>query len=71
MDNSDDENHRLSLSGSHVRFNVTYKQAVDYPVDLYYMMDLSLSMSDDRDKLSQLGDLLGQFITTYSCKPFL
>ncbi|GMT19141.1 hypothetical protein PFISCL1PPCAC_10438 [Pristionchus fissidentatus] len=45
---------------SRVRFNVTYKQAVDYPVDLYYMMDLSLSMSDDREKLSQLGDLLAE-----------
>lgn len=35
-----------------------YSQAVDYPVDLYYLMDLSKSMEDDKEKLSKLGDLL-------------
>merc|ERR1719225_66224 len=35
-----------------------YEQAVDYPVDLYYLMDLSKSMEDDKEKLSALGDLL-------------
>lgn len=35
-----------------------YKQAKDYPVDLYYLMDLSNSMKDDKDKLSALGDQL-------------
>uniref|UniRef100_A0AC35TMN0 Integrin beta n=1 Tax=Rhabditophanes sp. KR3021 TaxID=114890 RepID=A0AC35TMN0_9BILA len=43
---------------SKVRFEVTYKQALDYPVDLYYLMDLSYSMKDDKQKLSELGDLL-------------
>ncbi|VDK17924.1 unnamed protein product [Anisakis simplex] len=43
-----------------VRFNVTYRQAVDYPVDLYYLMDLSYSMKDDKKKLSELGDLLAE-----------
>lgn len=38
---------------------MTYRQAVDYPVDLYYLMDLSYSMKDDKQKLSELGDLLG------------
>ncbi|XP_071440832.1 integrin beta-PS-like [Hetaerina americana] len=33
-----------------------YSQAEDYPVDLYYLMDLSASMSDDKDTLSLLGD---------------
>lgn len=37
---------------------VDYSQAVDYPVDLYYLMDLSKSMEDDKEKLSHLGDLL-------------
>lgn len=37
---------------------VKYGQAVDYPVDLYYLMDLSKSMEDDKEKLSHLGDLL-------------
>ncbi|XP_065364687.1 integrin beta-PS-like [Calliphora vicina] len=35
-----------------------YSQAEDYPVDLYYLMDLSNSMADDKEKLSALGDLL-------------
>ncbi|XP_046382913.1 integrin beta-PS-like [Ischnura elegans] len=33
-----------------------YSQAEDYPVDLYYLMDLSGSMSDDKETLSHLGD---------------
>lgn len=39
-------------------FNINYAQAEDYPVDLYYLMDLSKSMEDDKEKLSHLGDLL-------------
>ncbi len=35
-----------------------YAQAKDYPVDLYYLMDLSKSMEDDKAKLSALGDRL-------------
>lgn len=48
------------FSEARVRFQVTYRQAVDYPVDLYYLMDLSYSMKDDKQKLSELGDLLGE-----------
>lgn len=44
-----DEKHRLTMQ---------YSQAEDYPVDLYYLMDLSKSMEDDKEKLSKLGDLL-------------
>ena len=32
-----------------------YSQAQDYPVDLYYLMDLSASMETYRDRLSGLG----------------
>lgn len=39
---------------------VSYSQAEDYPVDLYYLMDLSKSMEDDKDKLSYLGDKLSE-----------
>lgn len=39
---------------------VSYSQAEDYPVDLYYLMDLSKSMEDDKDKLSYLGDTLAE-----------
>lgn len=44
----------------HVPRTITlqYKQVVDYPVDLYYLMDLSKSMADDKAKLAELGNLL-------------
>lgn len=32
----------------------------DYPVDLYYLMDLSLSMKDDLDTIRNLGTKLAQ-----------
>lgn len=44
-----DEAHNLQIK---------YSQAVDYPVDLYYLMDLSKSMEDDKQHLSKLGDTL-------------
>uniref|UniRef100_A0A2M4AMG0 Integrin beta n=1 Tax=Anopheles triannulatus TaxID=58253 RepID=A0A2M4AMG0_9DIPT len=37
------------------RMDVNYARAEDYPVDLYYLMDLSKSMEDDKNKLSLLG----------------
>ena len=37
-----------------------YAQAQDYPVDLYYLMDLSKSMEDDKENLSELGTLLAE-----------
>ncbi|XP_045025979.1 integrin beta-PS isoform X1 [Daphnia magna] len=40
--------------------HMQYAQAEDYPVDLYYLMDLSKSMEDDKDKLSELGNLLAE-----------
>lgn len=40
------------------RFNVSFRQAENYPVDLYYVMDLSYSMLDDKAKLAELGELL-------------
>lgn len=39
---------------------MNYTKAEGYPVDLYYLMDLSKSMEDDKDKLSLLGDLLAE-----------
>ncbi len=35
-----------------------YSQAEDYPVDLYYLMDLSKSMEDDKATLSRMGQRL-------------
>lgn len=42
------------------RMMFEYAQAEDYPVDLYYLMDLSKSMEDDKEKLSSLGDILSE-----------
>ncbi|XP_054832834.1 integrin beta-2 [Eublepharis macularius] len=40
-------------------FNVTFHRAADYPIDLYYLMDLSFSMNDDLVNVKKLGgDLL-------------
>ena len=39
---------------------VQFALAPNYPIDLYYLMDLSKSMEDDKDKLSTLGNLLAQ-----------
>lgn len=37
------------------RIKFAYAQAEDYPIDLYYLMDLSQTMKDDKEKLSTLG----------------
>ncbi|XP_037075488.1 integrin beta-7-like [Pollicipes pollicipes] len=36
-------------------FEVRFRQAEDYPLDLYYLMDLTYSQWDDKDKLETLG----------------
>lgn len=36
------------------------KQVEDYPVDLYYLMDLSYSMKDDLQRLTTLGNKLAE-----------
>lgn len=41
--------------GQNYRLTMKYSQAEDYPVDLYYLMDLSASMEQYRNKLSKLG----------------
>ncbi|KAJ8362174.1 hypothetical protein AAFF_G00390890 [Aldrovandia affinis] len=40
------------------RFTVKVRQVEDYPVDLYYLMDLSYSMRDDLASLRYLGNKL-------------
>lgn len=37
---------------------MSVKQVEDYPVDLYYLMDLSYSMKDDLARLRTLGNQL-------------
>ncbi|KAL0978387.1 hypothetical protein UPYG_G00169850 [Umbra pygmaea] len=36
-------------------FKVSFKRAEGYPIDLYYLMDLSFSMKDDLDTIKNLG----------------
>ncbi|XP_051786270.1 integrin beta-5 [Erpetoichthys calabaricus] len=54
---------RLSLDlrpGAVTSFGVQVRQVEDYPVDLYYLMDLSLSMKDDLDTIRNLGTKLAE-----------
>ncbi|XP_060944579.1 integrin beta-2 [Limanda limanda] len=39
-------------------FNVSFKRVQGYPVDLYYLMDLSFSMKDDLENVKGLGQKL-------------
>lgn len=43
------------LTGSPETFTVSFKRVQGYPVDLYYLMDLSNSMKDDLDNVKGLG----------------
>uniref|UniRef100_A0A8C6XWI4 Integrin beta n=1 Tax=Naja naja TaxID=35670 RepID=A0A8C6XWI4_NAJNA len=42
--------------GKEQSFTVRFKRAEGYPVDLYYLMDLSYSMKDDLEKIKKLGN---------------
>uniref|UniRef100_A0A672ZDX1 Integrin beta n=1 Tax=Sphaeramia orbicularis TaxID=375764 RepID=A0A672ZDX1_9TELE len=50
--------HMTLRPGDSKRFPVSVKQVEDYPVDLYYLMDLSYSMKDDLARLRTLGNEL-------------
>ncbi|KAG9264477.1 integrin beta-3-like [Astyanax mexicanus] len=47
--------HLTLRPGDSKTFTVTVRQVADYPVDLYYLMDLSYSMNDDLASLRSLG----------------
>uniref|UniRef100_A0A8C2Z697 Integrin beta n=1 Tax=Cyclopterus lumpus TaxID=8103 RepID=A0A8C2Z697_CYCLU len=52
---------KISVSlrpGDQTWFGLQVRQVEDYPVDLYYLMDLSLSMKDDLDTIRNLGTKL-------------
>uniref|UniRef100_A0A1W7RAE7 Integrin beta n=1 Tax=Hadrurus spadix TaxID=141984 RepID=A0A1W7RAE7_9SCOR len=50
---------KLSLrSKEPTSFTLSFRQAEDYPVDLYYLMDLTWSMREHKNKLAQLADVL-------------
>ncbi|KAM9319891.1 integrin beta-7 [Gastrophryne carolinensis] len=41
--------------GKKEKFQVQFKRAEGYPIDLYYLMDLSYSMKDDLENVKKLG----------------
>lgn len=47
--------HLRLTPGRPANFSLRFRVAEDYPVDLYYLMDLSLSMQDDLQSLTNLG----------------
>lgn len=64
---------KYTFNGSHFadakqKLTFAYSQAQDYPVDLYYLMDLSRSMKNDKEKLSTLGSLLSSTMRNITSK---
>ncbi|XP_069562891.1 integrin beta-1-like isoform X1 [Brachyistius frenatus] len=59
---------RLRLRpGEPQSFEVKFKRVEDYPIDLYYLMDLSFSMEDDLPNVKKLGaDLMAEMRNTTS-----
>jgi hypothetical protein len=52
--------------GIDFEFSFEVAQSKDYPVDLYYLMDLSNSMSDDKETIVRMGNLiLSVFLNTH------
>uniref|UniRef100_A0A8C4I9C8 Integrin beta n=1 Tax=Dicentrarchus labrax TaxID=13489 RepID=A0A8C4I9C8_DICLA len=48
-------------------FEVKFRRVEDYPIDLYYLMDLSFSMEDDLSNVKKLGaDLMEEMRNTTS-----
>ena len=41
-------------------FNATFRLAENYPVDLYFVMDVSQSMKEDKTTLASLGQDIGK-----------
>ena len=56
-----DINDVLYFLGEPKTVELNVRPAEDYPLDLYFVMDLSYSMSDDLLNLIRLGDTLGKF----------
>lgn len=48
----------ISETGEPQTFSLKFKRAEDYPIDLYYLMDLSYSMKDDLENVKSLGTAL-------------
>uniref|UniRef100_A0A3P9JHQ5 Integrin beta n=1 Tax=Oryzias latipes TaxID=8090 RepID=A0A3P9JHQ5_ORYLA len=58
----------LKLRPSEVTFQVKIKHTEDYPVDIYYLMDLSASMFDDLGMIKNLGSTLSKEMAKLTSK---
>ncbi|KAM4697856.1 integrin beta-2 [Rhinophrynus dorsalis] len=56
--------HLLLRPGRPAEFTVKFRRAEGYPVDLYYLMDLSYSMLDDLQNVKTLGSKLLQALNS-------
>ncbi|XP_034536798.1 integrin beta-6 [Notolabrus celidotus] len=54
--------------GSQVTFQVKIQHTEDYPVDIYYLMDLSASMVDDLEMIKDLGSTLSKEMANLTSK---
>ncbi|KAL1021869.1 hypothetical protein UPYG_G00019090 [Umbra pygmaea] len=54
--------------GSEVTFQIRVQQTEDYPVDIYYLMDLSASMLDDLKKIKDFGTKLSEEMAKLTSK---
>lgn len=50
----------IFFPGQPQKVNITFRRVLDYPLDLYYVMDLSFSMRDDLATL-QVRTCLGNY----------
>ena len=50
--------------GDTLNFNVTIKPAATFPLDVYFLMDLSDSMNDDLDTLKRFTFEISNYIYT-------
>lgn len=62
--NSTKQKYFPSFVDKPIQFPVKFRQAANYPVDLYFLMDLSRSMKDDQEKTAELAATLGKFMET-------
>ncbi|XP_018411705.1 PREDICTED: integrin beta-7 [Nanorana parkeri] len=54
--------HLTLRPGKKEKFQVRFKRAEGYPIDLYYLMDLSYSMKDDLENVKKLGSDIQQVL---------
>lgn len=58
---------RLTLrKGEKYDLKFQYKMTENFPMDLYYIMDLSYSMKNYKDNLAELGNKLAQSMRTFT-----